>query len=72
MTPQQEEAMKEVRKLMVQNFDSWLLTYSITNENLQTKINHDWHGNISDVVGLSSITQSRLLEYVSLRSTKAE
>jgi hypothetical protein len=70
MTPVQEKAIAEVRKILKENFDSWLISYRITNENLQTKINHDWHGDIVDVVGLSSITQSRLLDYVALRSRR--
>lgn len=70
MTPQQERAIEEVRKLLSANFDSWILTYRITNENLRSKINHDWRGDIADVVGLSAITQSRLIEYTSLRATQ--
>lgn len=72
MTPEQEKAIAEVRKLMKEYFDSWLLTYRITDENLNSKINHDWHGDIVDVVGLSSITQSRLLQYTALRSGPSE
>lgn len=54
----------------MQHFDSWLLTVDITNEHLESKIHHDWHGNISQVVGLSSITQERLLQYTSLKGGK--
>ncbi len=67
MTQQQDKAIAEVKKILKENFDSWILTYRITDENLNSKINHDWHGDIVDIVGLSAITQSRLLQYTSLR-----
>lgn len=58
--------MVDVRRIMKEHFDSWIVTYRITDENLNTKINHDWHGDIVDVVGLSSITQNRMLQYTAL------
>jgi len=67
MTQAQDQAIAEVRKIMKQHFDSWLITYRITDENLNSKIHHDWHGDVVDIVGLSSITQQRLLQYTSLR-----
>lgn len=70
MTPKQEATIAEVRKLLKGDFDSWVLAYKITDENLQSKVNSDWHGHMSDIVGLTSITHSRLLEMMSLKRNK--
>lgn len=67
MTPAQEQALKDARKILMQHFDAWLLTVDITNENLKSKIHHDWHGNIAQVVGLGAIAHERLIQYTSLR-----
>lgn len=67
MTQAQENAIAEVKKILKEHFDSFIITYRITDENLRSKVNHDWHGDIVDVVGLSSIAQSRLLQYISLK-----
>lgn len=67
MTPTQQQAIAAVRSIMMQNFDAFVLSYRITGENLDSKINHEWHGNITDVIGLVAITEKRLLEYTSLR-----
>ncbi len=57
----QEDTMEEVRRLMKGQFDSFIITYRITDENLNTKVNHDWHGDIVDVVGLAAMTSHRML-----------
>jgi hypothetical protein len=67
MTEQQQQAVGQVCRLMKENFDSFILTYRITDENLGSKIHHEWHGHLSDVVGLAAITQHRLGEITSLR-----
>lgn len=67
MTPTQEAAIIEVKKILKEHFDSWILTYRITDENLRSKVNHDWHGDIVDIVGLTTITHNRMQEYTSLR-----
>lgn len=66
MTDLQEKAIAEVRKILKEHFDSWIISYRITDEHLRTKVNHDWHGDIVDAVGLSSITNHRMLELLSL------
>ncbi len=53
--------MEEVRRLMKGQFDSFIITYRITDENLNTQVNHDWHGDIVDVVGLAAMTSHRML-----------
>lgn len=60
MTPAQEQTINEVRRLLKSQFDSWIVTYRITDENLRTKVNHDWHGDIVDIVGLSTMTYHRM------------
>jgi len=69
MTRNQEQAIQEVRKILKSQFDSWIVTYRITDENLKTKVNHDWHGDIVDVVGLSAMTNHRMMTYTDLRPT---
>lgn len=59
--------MAEVRRLLKGQFDSWIVTYRITDENLRTKINHDWHGDIVDVVGLSAIAYHRMMTYTDIK-----
>ena len=71
MTQAQIEAIEQVRKILIEHFDSWLLTYRITDERMGSKIHHDWHGHVSDVLGLSVITQNRLTEFTSLRGNNA-
>ena len=66
----QSQAIEEVRKLMIANFDSYLLTYRETNEKMQSKIGHDWHGDVAGVVGLAAITNSRMLQYSSLKGVE--
>lgn len=60
--------MMEVRKLLKANFASFVLSYRITNENLESKISHDWHGQISDVIGMNEIARVRLLTLTNIRN----
>lgn len=61
LTTKQAEAIEAVRRIMCENFDSFIVSYRITDENLRSSIMHDWHGDITDVIGLAVITQDRLL-----------
>lgn len=61
LTPKELEAISRVRKIMTEHFDSWIVTYRRTDENLISSINNEWHGDISDVVGLTTVSQARLL-----------
>lgn len=72
MTPLQEKAVDNARALLTEHFDSWVMTYKVKNENLKCKIEHDFHGDITDIVGLVAITQSRLLEITSMKKGKNE
>lgn len=47
---------------MTEHFDAWLLTHKIKGENLQTSISHDWHGDISDIIGMNTIGGTRLMQ----------
>lgn len=67
MTPLQDNAIHQVRKILCEHFDAWLLTFQITNEKLESKINHDFHGNIAEISGLSTITHERLAQFHSIR-----
>ena len=61
MTESQTQAIADVRKLMNANFDSWVLSHKLVSENLRSSIGQDWHGDISDVIGLTDVTKSRLI-----------
>lgn len=59
--------MVEVRRLMKLHFDSWIVSYRITDEGFRTKIHQDWHGDIVDVTGLAAIANARMLQLTNLR-----
>lgn len=62
MTNLQEQAIKEITKILNLHFDSFILTTKSTDETMQDAINTDWHGSLSDVVGLVEITKNRLMK----------
>jgi hypothetical protein len=67
MTQLQEQAIAEVRRLLKLHFDSWILSYRITDEGLRTKVNQDWHGDIVDVTGLAAVANHRMLQISELK-----
>ncbi len=62
MTPEQNQAIEEVRRILKLHCDSWIFSYRITGENFMSEINHDWHGNLAGIIGLNSIASSRLMQ----------
>lgn len=70
MTALQNQAIEEVRRIMKANFDSFILTYRITDEHLKTRVNHDWHGDVVDIVGLAAMTNHRMMSYTDLRDDR--
>ncbi len=67
MTSEQNQAIADVRRIMKMHFDSWIISYRITDENLRSQINQDWHGDIVDVTGLAAISNNRMLQLSQLR-----
>lgn len=64
MTHIQEEALGQIRKILKSNFDAFVLTYKIKDENMRSCFNHEWHGDISDVIGMNHICGIRLNKVV--------
>jgi hypothetical protein len=62
MKQEQEQAIKDVRVILNRHFDAWIVNYKIKDENLRSQISHDWHGDITDVIGLNRIAEQRVLE----------
>ncbi|MCR6656631.1 MAG: hypothetical protein NVV63_12655 [Opitutus sp.] len=59
LSSQQEEALDAVRRILAANFDCWALSFRFTREDLSSVVDHDWHGNVTDVVGLTRIASLR-------------
>lgn len=59
MTPAQETALGEVRRILTENFDSWVIASRTTDEVDRVDINTAWRGSLDSIVGLISITQMR-------------
>jgi hypothetical protein len=62
MKQEQEQAIRDVRIILNRHFDAWIVNYKIKDENLRSQISHDWHGDITDVIGLNRIAEQRVLE----------
>ena len=59
MTRDEQNAMNEVRAILIPYFDSFVITTRTADGN-GDRINSEWHGSLSDVLGLASITKMRL------------
>ena len=64
LNPQQEQALEQVRKIMVEHFDSWILSYKMKNENMRSAVMHSWHGDAPDVLGLTVIAKEKVIDYI--------
>ena len=62
MKQEQEQAIRDVRIILNRHFDAWIVNYKIKDENIRSQISHDWHGDITDVIGLNRIAEQRVLE----------
>lgn len=60
MATNKEEAIKESKKILMEHFDSFCINLKIKDENLRTKIWHEWHGDITDVLGLNRTACARI------------
>lgn len=60
MSESQEEAAKQAVKLLTAHFDAFCINVKNKNENLRTSVDHYWHGDITDVIGLNRVAVARL------------
>jgi hypothetical protein len=60
MTPTEESALEEAKAILKLHFDSFLVTTRVSDEGTRDRVNSDWHGSLSDVIGLHHITGLRL------------
>lgn len=60
MTPAEEEALAEAKRILGLHFDAYVVTTRVADEDGSDRINSDWHGSLSDVVGMHRITGLRL------------
>jgi hypothetical protein len=70
MTSQRENALNQVRQILVEHFDAFTINVKITDENLNTRVEHYWHGDITDVIGLNRIAAARLEHRMAERGTE--
>lgn len=60
MTPSEESALSEVKAILALHFDAYTITTRTADEDGTDRVNSDWHGALSDVIGLHRITGLRL------------
>lgn len=68
MTPAEESALAEVRRILSLHFDAFVLSTRTSTENGADRINTDWHGALSDVMGIQRISSLRMDEIAKQRS----
>lgn len=60
MTPTEENALNEAKQILKLHFDAFTVTTRTADEDGTDRINSDWHGALSDVMGIHRITGLRL------------
>lgn len=60
MTQAEEQAIDEVRGILRLHFDTFTITTRTADEDGTDRINSDWHGPLSDVIGMHRITGLRM------------
>jgi hypothetical protein len=60
MTPAEEAALDEAKRVLGLHFDSFVITTRASDELGNDRVNSDWHGALSDVIGMHRITGLRL------------
>lgn len=59
MTPAEEIALNEAKVALAAHFDAFVITTRVKDGN-SDRVNSDWHGPLSEVIGLNRITQLRM------------
>lgn len=60
MTAAQNEAIEKAKAILMDHFESLVIATRSTDENLKDEMNTDWHGPISDCLGMAVISQERI------------
>ena len=68
MTPAEESALAEVKGILSLHFDAFVLSTRTADEDGADRINTDWHGALSDVMGIQRISSLRMDEIAKQRS----
>lgn len=71
MTETEEQALSEAKAILRLHFDSFVITTRISDFDGSDRVNSDWHGSISDIIGLNRVTALRL-DAVALDKIKLE
>lgn len=60
MTAAEESALEEAKGILRLHFDAFTISTRTADEDGTDRINSDWHGALSDVMGIHRITGLRL------------
>lgn len=60
MKPSEESALDEAKAILRLHFDAFVITTRTSDDGGSDRINSDWHGALSDVIGIQRITSLRL------------
>lgn len=60
MTEAEETALQEAKAVLRLHFDAFTITTRTADEDGTDRVNSDWHGSLSDVIGIHRITGLRL------------
>lgn len=60
MTPAEESALTEVKAILRLHFNAFVLTTRTGDDDGTDRINTDWHGALSDVMGMNRISSLRM------------
>lgn len=60
MTDAEESALSEAKAILKLHFDAFTITTRASDETGTDRINSDWHGALSDVIGMHRITMLRM------------
>ena len=72
MTASEESALAEAKAILRLHFDAFTITTRTADEDGSDRINSDWHGALSDVIGIHRITSLRLDQIALDRGGKPE
>ena len=68
MTPAEESALDQAKAILRLHFDAFVLSTRTADEDGTDRINTDWHGALSDVMGIQRISSLRMDEVAKQRS----
>lgn len=72
MSPSEELALNDAKAILRLHFDAFVVTTRTSDEDGTDRINSDWHGPLSDIIGIHRITSLRLDNIAVQRSLPPE